>query len=445
MSEPNQHRRKFLKAVGATGIAGLAGCSSGDTDSGSQDAGQDTTSTGGTDTGNSGGSPTEIIFMHDRDAAKATINKMVEEFNNNHPDITVKPQLTPSGTGTNEELQKMRAANNPPEIIWFTFGQAYRYAHEGQLAPITDIVKENNLRTFTDSENKYFAPLIVGPITWHYRQDHYDSPKTWADYLQQSKRINEESDITALQIPNGATTISDSIAVQLLWEGGVNIWDGPSDDITLSMATGEDRQLAVEAFQWIKDIYQYASNGNGLTWGEAAKAYQQGSAAAVPYIGQWIPTLYLKDYPEIKKNTWNGFHPFKEGAALDHQFGWYEGPMVWDTENNDAAREFVRFLSSPDGRKRFIGENAGDYIPAAKKDMNADWYRSNAAVHQELLDLFAEHANNIKPPVATGTDGALNYKAVSNGPLFGRATAQLLHGGKSPSQTIDWLQSQINS
>jgi hypothetical protein len=76
--------------------------------------------------------------------------------------------------------------------------------------------------------------------------------------------------------------------------------------------------------------------------------------------------------------------------------------------------------------------------------MNADWYRSQDAVHDEMRDLFASEAENFTPPVATGTNNALNYPAVANGLVAGQASAQLLHGGKSPGETIDWLESQYD-
>lgn len=443
-----QNRRAFLKTAGAGGVAGLAGCLGGsDGDDGSGGDGSDgdgSSGDDGTTTGGTGGSPTEVTWLHDRDAGKETINELAAEFNDANPGIEVKPQLTPSGTGTEEELQKMQAAGNPPEILWFTFGQGYRFWQEGKLAPINDVVADNDLRTFGTQDDEYFATSIVGPITWHYRKDLYDEPETFSDYLQQAKTIEEDHDIDALQFPNGETTLAFAQSHQLLWNGDVNVWDGPSDDIELSMASGADRERAVETYEWLQNAYEYASNGNGLGWVDAARAYQEESAAAVPYISMWIPTLYLKDKPELKEKTAHGFHPVAKGAENERKFAWFEGNMLWDTENKEAAREFLTWFHAEEQQRRFISTNAGDYIPPTKEGMNADWYRSEDAVHQELMDLFASEAENLTPPVATGTDGALNFPAVSNGLIWGQASAQLLHGDKSPDETIDWVESKID-
>jgi len=448
MSDTNQNRRRFLKAATTVTAAGLAGCAG--TEGGGEQTttegqgGEDTDSGSGETTGSGGGGSTaEVVWLHDRDAGKETINEMVAEFNEQHPNIEVKPQLTPSGTGTDQELQKMRAAGNPPEILWFTFGQAYRFAREGHLAPLNDVVADNDLRTFGDRGDNFFATSIVGPITWHYRTDLYDDPETFEDYVQQAQRIDEEEDITPLQFPNGETTLADSLSVQLLWNGDVNIWDGPSDGIELSMASGEDREQAVATYEWLQQAYEYASNGNGLGWGEAATAYQEESAAAVPYISMWIPTLYLAEKPELREKTANGFHPIAKNAENDRKFAWFEGNMLWDTENKEPARTFLQWFHAEEQQQRFISSNAGDYIPPTKSQMNASWYRENDAVHQEMMDLFASEAQNFTPPVASGSDGALNYPAVSNGQVFGQASAHLLHGGRSPSGTIDWLQNNI--
>lgn len=438
MLDETQKRRTFIRTVGTVSGVGLAGCSTDSDDS-------TNTSDGSTRTPNGGnGSPTEVVWLHDRDAGKETINEMVAEFNEQHPNITVKPQLTPSGTGTEEELQKMQAAGNPPDILWFTFGQAYRYAKEGKLAPMNDVVEQNDLRTFGNRDDKFFATSIVGPITWHYRQDLYDEPETYADYLQQAKRIDEEEDITPLQFPNGETTLAFAQSHQLLWNGDVDLWEGPSDDISLSMASGADRDRAIETYEWLQNAYEYASNGNGLGWGDAASAYQQGSAAAVPYISMWIPTLYLAEKPDLKENTAHGFHPMAKGASNERKFAWFEGNMLWDTENKDAARTFLKWFHAEEQQQRFITTNAGDYIPPTKEGMNADWYRSEDAVHQEMMDMFASEASNLTPPVSSGTDGALNYPAVANSLIWGKASAQLLHGGKSPGETIDWVQDYLD-
>lgn len=451
MYDSRQNRRRFLKTAGVVGTVGLAGCSGnsddGGTDSsggtdGSGESGSDTDS--GTTNAGGSGSTSEVVWLHDRANAEETIDEMVSEFNDQNSGITVEARLTPSGTGTDEELQKMRAAGNPPEILWFTFGQAYRFAQEGNLAAITGIVEDNGLRTFTDREDKFFATSIVGPVTWHYRQDIFDEPETYADYLRQARRIDEERDITPLQFPNGETTLAESMIQQLLWNGDVTVWEGSGEDIDLAMATGQERQDAIETFEWIQSAYEHASNGNGLGWGDAAGAYAEGSAASVPFISMWIPTLYLAETPDIRENTYNGFHPAATDAENDRKFSWFEGNMVWDTENKDAAREFLDWFHAEEQQRRFISTNAGDYIPPTEDGMNADWYRSNDAVHQEMMDLFASEAENFTPPVATGTDGALNYTAVSSGLLFGQAAAQLLHGGKSPGETIDWVQSQLD-
>lgn len=455
MFDNKPQRRTFLKTAGVAGAVALAGCAgsssggSGATENESSGSGTTESESSGSEsngatTGSGGtGSSTEITWLHDRDAGKETINEMIDEYNDQNPNVKVKAQLTPSGTGTAEELQKMRAAGDPPEILWFTFGQAYRFAREGVLAPLNDVVEENGLRTFSDREDSFMATSIVGPVTWHYRTDLYDNPETFKDYLQQAKRIDEEEDITPLQIPNGETTLADSLAVQLLWNGGVNIWDGPSDDIKFSMASGNNRERAIQTYEWIQNAYQYASNGNGLAWGDAATAYQEGSAASVPYISMWIPTLYLAEKPDLRENTANGFHPIAKNAQNDRKFAWFEGNMLWDTENKDLARDFLMWFHAEEQQRRFISSNAGDYIPPTKEGMSADWYRSNDAVHEGMIEMFTNEAENFTPPVATGTDGELNYPAVSNGLIFSQALARLLHDGESPSGTVDWLQSNL--
>lgn len=456
MRDSIQHRRRFLKTAAVGSIAALAGCSGGggggDESGGGDDSGGDESggSDGGTDTGGVQGemqSEVNLLWLHDREAGLETINKLQVEFNKQHDNITIENKLIPSSSGQAQEIQRRRAAGNPPNILWYTFGQAYRFAREGNLAPITDIVEKHDLKTYTDREEKFFATSIVGPITHHYRSDLYDSPETFADFYEQAQRIDQETDVTPMQFPNGSGTLPMAMHTSLLWGGDVNIFSGPSDDIELAMASGKDREKAIETYEWLQDAYEYATNGNGLGWGDAANAYAQGSVGTVPYISQWIPTLYLADKPELKENTAHDFHPVTKGVDNDEIFAWFEGNMIWDTNEaeNEAARTFLDWFHSTEQFKRFISSNAGDYIPPTKSDMNADWYRSNDAVHQGMMDMFAENADNFKPPVASGSNNALNYPATAGALVMGNAAAQLLHGGKSPSGTIDWIEKEFQA
>jgi ABC-type glycerol-3-phosphate transport system substrate-binding protein len=464
MFDGNQKRRTFLKTSGVAGAIALAGCIGGDDDSGNGngngnengnangnangngDGNGDSENGNGDSTGNGSSSSVELTWLHDRNQAEDTLEEMAGEFNDSHSSIEVTPELLPSGSSEQEEIQKRQAAGNPPNILWYTFGQAYRYALEDKLAPITGVAEDNDLRTFTDREEKFFAVSIVGPMTWHYRTDLYDNPETFSDYLQQAQRIEEEEDIKALQFPNGESTLAFAMQNQLLWNNDVNVWAGSGTDIELAMASGDDRDRGVETYEWMQNAYEYSTNGNGLGWDQAATAYSQESTAAVPYIGMWIPNLYLADLPELRENTENAFFPVGGDADNEKKFAWFEGNMVWDTdaEKNDAAREFLQWWHAEEQQRQFKKVNAADYIPATEAGMNADWYREEDGVHQGMMDMFASEAENFTPPVATGNDGALNYPAVANGLVWGQAAAQLLHGGKSPGGTIDWAQDQID-
>lgn len=450
-------RRRFLKAAGATGIAGLAGCAggsggsgggSGSTEPGGEggggDSGGDSGSSGGASTGGSGSGGT-IRYLSDRGDSKAILDEIIAEFESNS-EYTVEVTFTSKGTSTDQEMQKMVAAGNPPDLFFDTSTDAFRFQQEGVLAPVSEAVSANSLPDPVNvGGESYFAPAIVEPLMGWYRNDIYEeNPTTWSAWLEEAQRVSENTEMEGYIVQSGQTNNADTQMTQYLWQNDVDIYAGPTDDIQVTVDQGSNRELAVETFQWVQDMAQYSPNGSGWEWGDAIGALQQENAAAGVSVGG-LPILTMQaNRPDLVQNFSPMPFPVPQGKAQDKWWAYMEGHLVRsDGDNTQGAREFVTFFSESDKFFDFILSAPLFQFPPSREQLDADPMAENETLNEfpEVLELVRNNWDVFTSVLATGDDGAPNLTAAKayGNQAFGQAADQLLVGGLSPEETVDFL------
>jgi len=281
MSRKQFTRRRFVGAAGATATLGIAGC------------------LGGGD-----GSSDTIRYLSDRGDSSDVVDDIIEEFENEF-DYTVEVTYTSRGTSTDEELQQMLAAGNPPDIVFDTSTDAYRYQRNGNLAAVSDAVQGTGLPDPVNVDGEsYFAPTIVEPLMGWYRNDLYEeNPTTFETWRSEAQRVTEnEDDIDGYIVQSGQTNNAATATTQCLWQNDVEIYGGPSDNIAVTIDQGDNRERAVETYSWLQEMNEYAPNGSGWEWGDGTQALQQENAAALMSVGG-LPILSIRENrPDLVEN-----------------------------------------------------------------------------------------------------------------------------------------------
>lgn len=352
----------------------LAGCGSGSSktdggDSASQTEKQTEASSGEQKTGTEGSkaetsadsivtAPTDLtfIFADGDEGAKASMNEIVNRFNEIYPEITVKIQPG-NGGAYSEFLKTKESVGEFPDVM--EMRDTPVYVRADMLSPLPeDIVSLFKTTVEFDGET-YTAPLAgentLGII---YNKKYFDDngftePKNYDQFLELCKSIKEKGDMAPLVIGG-----------QDIWHMGFLFYQAYNDQV-LSQdpdfikhcyeGTKDFSDPAIVAvFEELQDIFQYAQEG----WVSTPDAQ--------------ITTFLVSDMAAM---MYSGTHMFSqiEEAAPDFEIGWFSIPSpdgkvrlvggggagglaiskeaAQDPNKKAAAEEFIRFFYSPENYK----------------------------------------------------------------------------------------------
>lgn len=442
-------RRRYLKTVGAVGAIGLAGCTGGDDGGESTDTTtMDSTTTGEATTTKSEGG--KVRYLSDR-GGREIWEAAIQEFNAGS-DYTVEVTWLPKGTSMNEQIQKMKAAGNLPEIVFETSTDAYRETLDGKTAPVTDLVSslgtKDPVRYQGDS---YLLPAVTIPLMGVYRSDVVQGdPRTRSEWLSEAERIHSSEGMGGLIMPSGRTNNATTQVNQNLWNGGTNIYEGPAGDISVSIDQGANKEAAVGTYQWMKDMAQFNPNTSGWEWGDVINAFVQEQAAAALTIGGLTILQVAANRPELAGNLKAMPFPLPEGGEQNHWWAYTEGFYLYNEATNvDGAREFLDFFMQSDYYLNFIKQTPLFNFPTTLDQVQSDSYQNVELVqnHQDLVNTVIDNWDHMRPVLATGDDGAPNLiaaKAYGN-QLMGQSADQLIAGDKSAEETVTWIADQLRA
>ena len=432
-------RRRFLQGVGATGAVALAGCIGDGGGSGS-----------GGSNGSSGSSNGTISYLSDRGDSKQVIDQIISEFESEFSQYTVNVTYTSKGSSTDEQLQKMVAAGNPPDIVFDTSADAYRYQRDGSLAPVNNAVQGTGLPDPVNiNGDSYFVATMVEPLMGWYRNDIYkDNPTTWETWQSEAKRVSESMDMQGYVVQSGETNNADTQVTQNLWQNDVEIYTGPSDNIQVTIDKGQNKQRAVRTYEWLQQMAKYSPNASGWEWGDAIEAIQQENAAALMSVGG-LPILTIKENrPDLVEKLSPTAFPLPQGKNQDQWWAYMEGHVVWkEGQNTKGAQKFVDFFSKSDKFLDFVLSAPLFQFPPTRKMLDSKAVTNNEVIqqHSAAMDLVRNNWDAFTSVLATGTDGAPNIVAADayGQQLFGQSADQMIVGNKSPEETVTWVAEQL--
>ncbi|WP_134672347.1 ABC transporter substrate-binding protein [Halorussus marinus] len=444
MARQHSTRRKFLTAAGGATAVAVAGCTGG---SESDSEGDSATTVGEVESGDA--TQTTIKYLSDRGDSKQVIDQIISEFESEH-DYTVDVTYTSKGTSTDEQLQKMRAAGNPPDVVFDTSADAYRYQRDGDAAPVSEAVQGTGLPDPVNVDGEsYFVATMVEPLMGWYRNDIYEeNPTTWETWQSEAQRVSEEEDINGYVVQSGQTNNADTSITQYHWQNDVDIYSGPSDDIQVTIDDEDNRQGAIETYEWVQQMAEYAPNGSGWEWGDAIAALQQENAAAAMSVGG-LPILTISaNRPDLVEKLSPTAFPVPDGNGQDKWWAYMEGHVVWNSGGaTDGARQFVDFFSKSERFMDFVLSAPLFQFPPTREGLDSEAVRNNETIqnHPDVMELVRDNWDAFTSVLATGDDGAPNIVAADayGQQVFGQSAEQLLVGGRSPEETVDWVAEEL--
>ncbi len=265
--------------------------------------------------------PTELtfIFADGDEGMKASMNEIVNRFNEAYPDITVT--IEPGNGGAYSELLKTKdSVGEFPDIM--EMRDTAMYVRAEKLEPLSEEIQSLFLTTVDFGGEVYTAPLggenTNGII---YNKKYFDDnglvePTTYDEFISLCQKIKDKGDMAPLVVGG-----------QDIWHMGFLFHKAYNDQVLSQdpafiehcyAGTKNFSDATVKAtFEEMKEIMQYAQDG----WTSTPDAQ--------------ITTFLVSDMAAM---MYSGTHMFSQIAQADPEFemGWFPIP-------------------SPDGKTRLVG------------------------------------------------------------------------------------------
>jgi multiple sugar transport system substrate-binding protein len=339
----------------------------------------------------------------------------------------------------------MKASGNPPDVVWHAIGSTYNYLLEDNLVPMTDVISDLDVPDLMRANNEsYFLPIVLEPSMAWYRSDYYDQPPTTQqEALNQAEQITENNAINGFITQSGETNNAQVQTIQHLWQNGVDIYDGATGDIEVTIDQGENQQNAVRAFSWLKDISQYSPNANGWEWGDAVNALQTDSAASHMSISL-DPLLIQANRPDLLDSLTAAPYPKPQGVNAEKWFAYYEGNVVRsDGSTTEGAKLFAEFFSRSPKTMDFVLSQPLFQVPPTREGLNSDRFQNNDLISQfpEAVEIIDNNWDKWRPSFLTADEAKPNAVAAQSQVerVMGQAAAELLVNDRSPEDTVSWV------
>ena len=207
--------------VSAMTITTLAGCGGGSQDAGTTAAPAETTAAATTAAGGSEttaaetsaeaegesvvSGPTELtfIFADGDEGAKASMNEIVNRFNEAYPDITVT--IEPGNGGAYSEFLKTKdSVGEFPDIM--EMRDTAMYVRAGKLEPLSEEIQSMFLNTMKFDKEVYAVPLggeNTNGIIYnkkYFDENGFTEPTTYDEFITLCQAIKDKGDMAPLVV-----------------------------------------------------------------------------------------------------------------------------------------------------------------------------------------------------------------------------------------------------
>ena len=265
--------------------------------------------------------PTELtfIFADGDEGAKASMNEIVNRFNEAYPDITVKIQPG-NGGAYSEFLKTKESVGEFPDVM--EMRDTPVYVRADMLEPLPEDIVSLFKTTVAFDGKTYTAPLggenTQGIIynKKYFDENGFTEPKTYDEFMELCQKIRDKGDMAPLVIGG-----------QDIWHVGFWFYKAYNDQVM-----SQDTDFIKHCYEGTKDFTDPAITA---TFEEMKNIFQYAQDGWVSTPDAQITTFLVSDMAAM---MYSGTHMFSQITDADPNFeiGWFAVP-------------------SPDGKTRLVG------------------------------------------------------------------------------------------
>ena len=352
--------------------------------------------TGATADGHGLSGDLRIISDMSNPAPRAVMEKMAADFGALHPDLNVELEIV-DREAWKTQIRNALSANPPDVVNWYAATRMTPYVDAGLFMDISDLWAEPEFEALSSTKGamtlndaQWGVPYTYYQWGVYYRKDIFaelglSEPKTWEEELANCQAI----------LDSGRKCYT--IGSKFLWTAGgwfdyINSRTN-GYDFHIQLANGEvewtDDRVRQTFANWrqLIDMGAFIDDHQSYSWQEALPFMVDGEAAA-----------YLMGNFSVAA--------FREGGLTDDQLDFYQFPTInadvapaedapTDTfhiasgaQNVDAAKEFLRFVTSADVQSEI---NSGDAL--GQLPVNANATISDDKFIQEGFEMLSNNAS----------------------------------------------------
>lgn len=447
--------KKIIAAALAVTLLGstLAGCSSGDKNTGGTDksgvkteAGSENQGSENKTAGSDEREKLEFWGWWGSEARKPVLEEAVKMFNESQDKYEVTYVNLPWGDVFTKNIAQI-AAGNPTDIMANTLEEVRFRAEQGQVESLDDFLKkdegtgvdsfiEQDLNACTGEDGSVYAlPFSVDTRVIYYNKDHFmeagldpeNPPKTWDELKEAAYKLEKKNGDTYERIG----------FLPLLGNGGLDSWVCNANKGQIwyddSEVPAVDTDINKDVFRWVDEFTQHYGRN---TYNEMSAAFKSGmqdpfssgklsmllqTSAYVSSLKQTNPDLnygvmLMPEYKEGNGHTVNG-----SGFVLEIPKG---------AKNPEGSYEFIKFMTSKD-MQEFLCERLGDF--SARTDFDKDGAFLSDPITAKISEALSDTKAAITPNNMKGYTDIIN-PLIEEGTLGVKSTDDALANAQKAFQ-----------
>ncbi len=299
-------------------------------------------------------------------------DKLIEQFNETYPNITIKHEVVPFDQTQNKFKTAAQSGSGAPDILRAEVAWTPEFAALGYLYALdgTEVLDQNFLETPLSSNvydgKTYGVPQVTDTLGLLYnkklfKQAGLDSaPTTWAEVADAAQAIEAKTDAEGIYLNSGGYFL-----LPFIYGEGGDLVDVESETITVNSAE------SVKGIQTAQDLVTSGTSVKPVAndpYGTMMTLFKEGKVAMI-INGPW-EVASISDDPKFGGFENLGIAAVPGGSAGQgapvggHNYVAYSG---MDESKAEAAIAFMTFMSSAESQA-FIADELG-VLPG-----NADAY-----------------------------------------------------------------------
>jgi ABC-type glycerol-3-phosphate transport system substrate-binding protein len=368
------------------------------------------------------------------------INNPLWGFKAKHPGVQVQYSQTPSDQFENKLDPVLASGRGAPDIIALESSFVRKYVESGYLLDLTDIYEAN--------KNKLLAfPVEVGTYNGRVYALSWQACPGAMFYRRSLARKYLGTD-DPVQVQESVSSLSKLLRTAKILKqksNGKCVITPAYEDLFIPF-------LSARAHPWVVQK-QIVIDPVAEEYMNTSKTLHENRLIA--RVRQWSEGWFagMKDELKDEKNsrlevfsyfmpTWGLHYVLKTNApSTAGDWAMIQGPApyywggtwigAWkNTKNPDAAKEFIRYLTTDNGFLEAWAKDTGDFVSSTEvvnkiKDNYSEPYLGG----QNHYAAFAENARNINGTLVQKTDSAIEY-------LFREAVSAYIEGEKTKAQAL---------